>query len=108
MATKRHNVPALNRLHPLEYLIVVAVHTQPRVDLLRDRVSPIHVESNTTHGGIGLGQILYVRIETGVDPLFTDFGNDINTLNPPHQTIAPVTPLVRDESRTNNAAVRFA
>src|SRR5262245_57501442 len=94
-------------LHPLEDLIVLSVHAEPGVDLLGNRVTPVDIQADTTNAIIGSRQILKVGVESGINSLTTTLRDHIDALNPPHDAVAPVAPLIRDQSRSDNVAGRL-
>src|SRR5450755_2351667 len=91
--------PSSFPFHPLEHLIVLAVHAHPPVDLLRGRIAAVDVESDAANVPIALGDLLHVVVQTRVDTAPSMFGPDVNALDPPHHSVAPVTPLERDHQR---------
>src|SRR4030095_15667767 len=89
-------------LHPLKDLVMLPIHPEPRVDLLGRRVSPIHVEPDSSYPRVNPGQPLAVRVEPGRDDPPARSGRDLDALNPPDETGAPVAPLVGDEGRADD------
>src|SRR5579872_2320997 len=83
-------------LHPFKDEVVLPIHAQPRVDLLRNSISPIDVEPNAADI-LAIGDGLHISIESRVHALIAEFGTHVDALNPPHHSVAPVAPLVRNQ-----------
>src|SRR5581483_6907637 len=90
-------------LHPLEDGVVLAVHAEAGVDLLRAGVAAIDVEANAADRGVVLHHRLDVAIEAGVDPHPAHLGNHVHALDPPDESIAPVAPFISDHQRASDA-----
>src|SRR4029077_3387833 len=83
--------------HPLEYLIVIAVHPQPPVHLLCGGIAAVDVEADPFHGIGGLRETAYMVVQSAEHALLAHVGTDVNALDPPHDAVTPITPLRRDE-----------
>src|SRR5512140_591329 len=88
--------------HPLEHLVVLAVHSQPRVDLLGALVAAVDVEADAADAAVAIGQAPDVVVKSGVHALPASLRADIDALNPPHHAVTPVAPLVRDQERSHD------
>src|SRR5688572_21115283 len=84
-------------LHPLKHAIVLSIHSEPRIHLLRRSIPPIHVQPNPPHALVLPRQALDIPVHSRIHPLPPRARHDIHTLNPPDDPIPPVTPFVRDQ-----------
>src|SRR5438270_10138427 len=76
--------------HPFKHLIVLAVHAESRVDLLRGDVASIDVETNAANMRLRLDDLFHVLVQTGVDALTPILRTHVDALNPPHHAAAPI------------------
>src|SRR5258708_10547761 len=95
----------LSLLHPLEDLIVLAVHAEARVNLLRGNVAAIDVETDAAYARIRVDDLLHVLVQACVDSLASIFRAHVDALNPPDNAVAPVAPFVRDEQRSHDPPI---
>src|SRR5260370_20192108 len=84
----------LPSFHPLEHLIVLAVHAQAGVDLLGGGVAAIDVEANAADPGVRLREHLHLPVQTRVNTPFAEVGAGVDALDPPDYAIASVDSLV--------------
>ena len=68
-AVCRFLLETLKILHPLEHLVVLAVHTKSRINLLGWTVAPIDIETDAANPFIGEGKFLEMTVEACVDAL---------------------------------------
>src|SRR5262245_26428102 len=87
---------------------MLTVHAKPFVDFVRDCVSPIDIKPDTENAGIRLRESANVRVKTGIDALLPEFGENVDALNPPYGSIAPVTPFISDQQRGHDTCAVHA
>src|SRR5262245_45651156 len=91
-------------LHPLKHLIVLPIHPQAPVDLLRGGVAAVDVETDSLHTLVDLGELRSEPVEPRVDAAPSELRADVDALDPPHHAIAPVAPLRRDHQTPHQLA----
>src|SRR6266851_3214673 len=88
--------------HPLEHQVMLPIHPQPPINLLRSGIAPIDVQPDAANRRIS--GLTNVRIQPSVDTAPAKLRIDVHALDPPDHTVAPIAPFVRDEQRRDDAA----
>src|ERR1700730_15932342 len=82
--------------HPFKDLIVLPIHPQPSIHLLRGGVAAVDVEADPVHLVGGFGEAADVVVQSAVYVLPAQVGTDIDALDTQNDSVAPVTPFRRD------------